>query len=91
MQPEDCCLADIDNVFLLRHAKRLPFEKRNDISEVERQHKENPIDAEVVWRFFKRYKPLLILPGMTQTRPYGAGHLFEHIVPARLWEWRIFI
>jgi len=51
MQPEDCRLTDIDNVFLLRHVKRLPFEKRNVPEEVERQHKEFPIDAEVVWRF----------------------------------------
>lgn len=51
MQPEDCRLTDINNVFLLRHAKRLPFEKRNIPKEVERQHKEFPIDAEVVWRF----------------------------------------
>ncbi len=51
MQPEDCRLTDIDNVFLLRRAKRLPFEKRNVAGEVERQHKEFPIDAEVVWRF----------------------------------------
>jgi hypothetical protein len=51
MQPEDCRLTDIDNVYLLRHAKRLPFEKRNLLSEVEQQRKEFPIDAEVVWRF----------------------------------------
>jgi len=29
MEPEDCRLTAIDNVFLIRHAKRLPFEKRN--------------------------------------------------------------
>jgi len=51
MRPEDCRLTDIDNVFLLRHARRLPFEKRSIVSEVERQHKDFPIDAEVVWRF----------------------------------------
>ena len=51
MQPEDCRLTDIDNVFLLRHAKRLPFGKRNVPEEVERKHKEFSIDAEVVWRF----------------------------------------
>lgn len=51
MQPEDCRLTDIDNVFLIRHTKRLPFGKRNVPEEVERQHKEFPIDAEVVWRF----------------------------------------
>ena len=51
MQPEDCRLTDIDNVFLIRHAKRLPFEKRNVIVEVEHQHREFPLDDKVVWRF----------------------------------------
>jgi hypothetical protein len=53
MEPEDCRLTDIDNVFLLRHARRLPFEKRNIISEVEYQHKNFPIDAEIIWRFIQ--------------------------------------
>jgi hypothetical protein len=51
MEPEDCRLTAIDNVFLIRHAKRLPFGKRTDYSEVKRQHRENRIDAEVIWRF----------------------------------------
>ncbi len=51
MQPEDCRLTDIDNVYLLRRAKRLPFDKRSDPLAVERQHKEHPIDPDVVWRF----------------------------------------
>lgn len=34
MQPEDVRLTDIDNVFLLRKAKRLPFEKRGSIDAV---------------------------------------------------------
>ena len=51
MEPEDSRLTDIDNVFLLRHARRLPFEKRSKIEEVERQHREHPIDTELVWRF----------------------------------------
>jgi len=51
MEPEDCRLTDIDNVFLLRHARRLPFEKRSIIEEVERQHRGFPIDPEIVWRF----------------------------------------
>lgn len=51
MQPEDCRLTDIDNVFLLRRAKRLPFDKRSVVEEVERQHREFPVDANVVWRF----------------------------------------
>ncbi len=51
MEPEDCRLTAIDNVFLIRHAKRLPFGKRTDYSEVRRQHRECPIDAEVIWKF----------------------------------------
>jgi len=50
MEPEDCRLTAIDNVFLLRHAKRLPFGKRTDYNEVRRQHEEHPIDPEIIWR-----------------------------------------
>jgi len=51
MEPEDCRLTAIDNVFLLRHAKRLPFGKRTEYTEVKAQHQAKPIDAEIVWRF----------------------------------------
>lgn len=51
MEAEDCRLTAIDNVFLLRHAKRLPFEKRSVLAEVRRQHENYPIDAEVIWKF----------------------------------------
>jgi hypothetical protein len=51
MEPEDCRLTAIDNVFLLRHAKRLPFEKRTKYEEVKKQHEDNPIDFEIVWKF----------------------------------------
>jgi hypothetical protein len=51
MEPEDCRLTAIDNVFLLRHAKRLPFGKRTDYEEVKAQHHVSPIDVEVIWRF----------------------------------------
>lgn len=50
MEPEDCRLTAIDNAFLLRHAKRLPFGKRTDYNEVKRQHEEHPIDPEIIWR-----------------------------------------
>ena len=50
MNPEDCRLTDIDNVFLLRHAKRLPFEKRSIYKEVREQHKNFPIDGDVVYK-----------------------------------------
>jgi len=51
MEPEDCRLTAIDNVFLLRHTKRLPFEKRNKYEEVKSQHRFKPIDSEIVWKF----------------------------------------
>jgi hypothetical protein len=51
MQPEDTRLTEIDNVFLLRKTKRLPFEKRSSLEEIKRQHKEFPISADVVLMF----------------------------------------
>jgi hypothetical protein len=51
MPPEDCRLTEIDNVFLLRKAKRLPQEKRPIYQEVKQQHQEYPIAKEVVWLF----------------------------------------
>lgn len=51
MQPEDVRLTDIDNVFLLRKAKRLPYEKRNIYAEVKNQHEKFPISADVMKLF----------------------------------------
>ena len=51
MEPEDCRLTEIDNVFLLRKTKRLPYGKRGNYYEVKRQHEQFPIDAETVWKF----------------------------------------
>ncbi len=51
MQPEDVRLTDIDNVFLLRKAKRLPYEKRSDYAEVKKQHENFPISADVMKMF----------------------------------------
>lgn len=51
MEPEDCRLTAIDNVFLIRHAKRLPFGKRTEYEAVKKQHQYNPIDQEVMWKF----------------------------------------
>ena len=59
MEPEDCRLTAIDNVFLLRHAKRLPFEKRSILAEVQRQHENHPIDAEVVWTFTEKIQAFI--------------------------------
>ena len=49
MTPEDTRLTAIDNVFLLRKAKRLSFEKRSSSEEVELQHRNFPIVSDVVW------------------------------------------
>jgi len=51
MQPEDVRLTDIDNVFLLRKAKRLPYEKRSIYAEVKKQHENYPINANVMKMF----------------------------------------
>ncbi len=51
MQPEDVRLTSIDNVFLLRKAKRLPYEKRSVYEEVRRQHEECPISFDVMKKF----------------------------------------
>lgn len=51
MQPEDTRLTSIDNVFLLRKAKRLPYEKRGVYEEVKRQHEDNPICFDVMKKF----------------------------------------
>ncbi len=51
MQPEDVRLTDIDNVFLLRKAKRLPYEKRSVYQEVKKLHEDFPISSEVMKMF----------------------------------------
>jgi hypothetical protein len=53
MQPEDTRLTDIDNVFLLRKAKRLPFDKRSNLAEVKAQHRNFPISSDVIALFVK--------------------------------------
>ncbi len=53
MKPEDVRLTDIDNVFLLRKAKRLPFEKRSIFEEVRAIHRDLPISADVMIHFVK--------------------------------------
>lgn len=54
MTPEDPRLTEIDNVYLLRKAKRLPFEQRSVAANVERQHREFPISADVIWAFTRQ-------------------------------------
>jgi hypothetical protein len=51
MSPEDCRLTAVDNVYLLRHAKRLPFNLRDNYDAVRRQCDAHPIDASVIFRF----------------------------------------
>lgn len=53
MQPEDTRLTSIDNVFLLRKCKRLPYEKRSVYEEVRAQHINNPISFDVMKLFVK--------------------------------------
>lgn len=59
MQPEDVRLTEIDNVFLLRKAKRLPFEKRSSLAEVKQQHKDFPISADVILMFVKEIQSFI--------------------------------
>jgi len=51
MKAEDVRLTDIDNVFLLRKAKRLPYEKRSQFDEVKRIHTDFPISSDVMINF----------------------------------------
>lgn len=51
MQPEDTRLTNIDNVFLLRKAKRLPYDKRNNLDAIRTQHRDYPISFEVMRKF----------------------------------------
>lgn len=63
MEPEDSrltdILTDIDNVFLLRHAKRLPANKWGMLQEVRQQHKGFPIDGEAIYRFSQEIESFL--------------------------------
>ena len=53
MSPEDTRLTSIDNVYLLRKAKRLPYEKRGVYAEILAQHRDNPRDLDVMRQFVK--------------------------------------
>lgn len=57
MQAEDTRLTNVDNVYLLRKAKRLPYEKRNVYSEVAAQHKNFPICVDVIQNFVNNDEP----------------------------------
>lgn len=51
MVPEDTRLTSINNVYLLRKCKRLSPSKRHKAKEIEAQHRDCPIDVEVIWQF----------------------------------------
>lgn len=59
MKPEDVRLTDIDNVFLIRKTKRLPFGKRKIYEEVKAQHKNYPISDEVIINFTKEIQSFI--------------------------------
>ncbi len=59
MKPEDVRLTDIDNVFLIRKTKRLPFKKRSIYEEVKAQHKDFPISDEVIINFTKEIQDFI--------------------------------
>ena len=59
MVPEDTRLTAVDNVYLLRHAKRLPFDKRHILEEVEQHRAAHPIDADVMLRFVNNLENFL--------------------------------
>jgi hypothetical protein len=43
----------------LRHAKRLPSNKRGMFQEVKNQHKDYPIDGEVIYKFVQEIENLV--------------------------------
>ena len=59
MPPEDCRLTAIDNVFLIRRAHRLPPDKRNVLSEVEKMHRDHPIDPNIIWKFVEEIQKFI--------------------------------
>jgi hypothetical protein len=59
MTPEDVRLTDIDNVFLLRASRRLGPQQRGNAEEVEKYHQENPIRADVLWRFVQEMQSFI--------------------------------
>ncbi len=59
MTPEDVRLTDIDNVFLLRASRRLGPQQRGSAEEVEKHHRENPIRADVIWRFVEEMQSFI--------------------------------
>jgi hypothetical protein len=59
MLPEDPRLTEIDNVFILRRATRLPAHRRGKAIEVEAYRKLHPIDPAVVWNFVEELQSFI--------------------------------
>lgn len=59
MVPEDARLTAVDNVYLLRHARRLPADRRNVLEEIRQHRAAHPIDADVVLRFVQNLESFL--------------------------------
>jgi hypothetical protein len=59
MVPEDVRLTDIDNVFLLRGVRRLGPAQRGDAEAIAQCHTENPIRADVLWRFVEQMQSFI--------------------------------
>lgn len=59
MTPEDVRLTDIDNVYLLRGARRLGPGDRGDASAVAAYHRANPVREDVVWRFVEEMQAFI--------------------------------
>lgn len=59
MTPEDVRLTEIDNVFLLRASRRLGPHQRGKALAVAKYHEENPIRADVIWRFVEEMQSFI--------------------------------
>ncbi|RLG20454.1 hypothetical protein DRN74_05465 [Candidatus Micrarchaeota archaeon] len=53
MRPENLKITKVDNVFILRKAKRLSSDKRDKVSEVAEYYKNFPISSKVIYKLVK--------------------------------------
>jgi len=73
MVPEDPRSTEIDNVFLLRHARRLNVDKRDVVEEVENQRRGFPIDHEVIWKFIQEIQAAVNATWLDQSEVLRRG------------------
>lgn len=59
MTPEDVRLTAIDNVFLIRKAKRLPFDKRTHLPSVREHRASNSISPEIIWKIVEEIQAVV--------------------------------